>query len=933
VRRALADHYRIERILGEGGMATVYLAEDLKHNRQVAVKVMRPELVETLGTERFLREIGFAARLSHPHILSVFDSGSSDGILWYVMPYVEGESLASRLERETQLSLTEAVRLAREVAEALDHAHGRGIIHRDIKPANILISHGHVLVADFGIARGISSQGETITRTGLAVGTPHYMSPEQFSGANVDGRADVYALGSLLYEMIAGEPPFTGPTTQVVLARSLTEKPRPLTATRDGVPAQLANAVARALAKTPADRFESAAALDTALGEVENQLHGGSAAIPVTAPAAQSKVWLTFGVGALLALTALVLMTLRKGLPPWILGLAVVLIGGGAVALTLTAAAERRRAAGATAKRLDPWLTLRNATLCGVAALALWAVTATGMAVGGPAGNSAVMDKRLAVLPFTSEGVGGDAYLADGISDEVRGKLTHLPEFSVIASTSTDRYRETSESPQQIANELGATYLLIGKVRWAAGANGGRRIQVIPELVDGRTGAVTWQQPFDADVADVFAVQSSIATEVATALGVVLGADERQLLAASPTHDTAAYELYLKGRSIHSNSVGDVRRAAGFFEQAVALDSTFTDAWTSLTSALTLEYANGTRDPAVGERAYRAAQRALQLAADGAEGHRAMALYYMNVAGDAAKAYQEVQLALRASPNDPQILATAARLLRVMGRLDEGLTLAERARDLDPQSPSTLAILQGILISLHQGAEAREIAAQLAILDPANLGVFQTNVESFLIDGDLAGARRVVKAALDTIPEPDVIAYLAGYNEMAWVLTAAQRRLLFRLTPSSFDNDRAWWGQSLAIAAFDEGDRARAQAYADSSLTASVAQLAANPTDPELRVLYGVMLAYLGRKADAVRQADSVLAQIGTTDDYANGYYLQEAARLFLAVDDPDRALNAVERLRQVPFFITPAWLRIDPMFAPLKGNPRFEKLLAQSWQ
>ena len=236
VTKALADRYTIERILGEGGMATVYLARDVKHNRKVAVKVMRPELAATLGADRFLREVEIAGQLSHPHILPMYDSGAADGFLFYAMPYVEGESLAARMKREGQLPVEDAVKLAREVAEALGYAHERGIVHRDIKPANILLSGGHALVADFGIARAVGAGGDAITATGLAVGTPQYMSPEQASGArDVDGRCDIYATAAMLYEMLAGEPPFTGPTAQVIIARSLTEDPRPLTGARQGL--------------------------------------------------------------------------------------------------------------------------------------------------------------------------------------------------------------------------------------------------------------------------------------------------------------------------------------------------------------------------------------------------------------------------------------------------------------------------------------------------------------------------------------------------------------------------------------------------------------------------------------------------------------------------------------------------------------------------
>ena len=241
VREVLAERYRIERVVGEGGMATVYLAEDLKHRRQVAVKVMRPELSATLGGDRFLREVEIAAQLNHPHILPMYDSGRAgdqaggraDEVLYYVMPYVEGESLAARIARQGELPVRDALRIAREVAEALAYAHRRGIVHRDIKPANILLNEGHALVADFGIARAVHSDGTAITATGLAIGTPQYMSPEQATGGReVDGRTDIYALGAVLYEMLSGEPPFTGRTPQAVVARVMTERPRALGATR-----------------------------------------------------------------------------------------------------------------------------------------------------------------------------------------------------------------------------------------------------------------------------------------------------------------------------------------------------------------------------------------------------------------------------------------------------------------------------------------------------------------------------------------------------------------------------------------------------------------------------------------------------------------------------------------------------------------------------
>ena len=265
--RALSDRYRLERELGAGGMATVYLAHDLKHDRDVAIKVLHPDLGAALGAERFLSEIKTTAKLQHPHILPLLDSGEADGLLYYVMPYVAGETLRARLAREKQMPIDDVVRLAREVADALGYAHALGVIHRDIKPENILLQGGHALVADFGIALAVQTAGgQRMTQTGLSLGTPQYMSPEQAMGErSVDARSDVYALGAVTYEMLVGDPPFTGSTVQAIVARVLSERPTAPSSVRDTVPAGMEQAVLRALAKLPADRWPTASAFALAL--------------------------------------------------------------------------------------------------------------------------------------------------------------------------------------------------------------------------------------------------------------------------------------------------------------------------------------------------------------------------------------------------------------------------------------------------------------------------------------------------------------------------------------------------------------------------------------------------------------------------------------------------------------------------------------------
>ncbi|MEP6573827.1 MAG: protein kinase, partial [Gemmatimonadota bacterium] len=317
----LADRYRIERELGAGGMATVYLAHDLRHDRKVALKVLRPELAAVIGAERFLAEIRTTANLQHPHILALFDSGRTGGgtggvdFVYYVMPFVEGESLRDRLNRDKQLPVHEAVRIAREVADALEYAHRHAVIHRDIKPENILLHGGHALVADFGIALAASRSegGSRMTETGMSLGTPHYMSPEQAMGErDITARSDVYALGCVLYEMLTGEPPFTGPTPQAIVARVMTEEPRSLTLQRKSIPPHVEAAVNTALEKLPADRFPSAGAFAAALD---------NATLAQTIPGAQAAVRLPLARSTRLVVlaTAAIAALLTFGLMRWLM--------------------------------------------------------------------------------------------------------------------------------------------------------------------------------------------------------------------------------------------------------------------------------------------------------------------------------------------------------------------------------------------------------------------------------------------------------------------------------------------------------------------------------------------------------------------------------------------------------------------------------------
>jgi TolB-like protein/Flp pilus assembly protein TadD len=757
------------------------------------------------------------------------------------------------------------------------------------------------------------------------------MSPEQATGAtDIDARSDVYAVGSILYEMLAGEAPFTGPTAQAIIARCLTEPPRSLTTTRPGLSPQIDAVVKKTLAKSPADRYPTAGELALALNQAVEASRSGSvpAIVPDEGPS-PALVWGLFGVASAAALTAMVILVNRLGLPVWVIGLAVGLLAIGALVLLGTQRAEARRRKGEATPGLARLLTWRNAAIGGVLALGLWGVTATSFAARGASsdGDNGI---RLAVLPFENRGSPDDAYLADGITDEIRGKLTSLPNFRVTARTSSDQYRQTSKSLQQIGRELGVDYLLTATVRWVRTGETGGRLQVVPELVAARTGQATWQQRFDADVTDVFKVQSDIAARVAGALGIALGGTAQEELSRRPTENLAAWDLYLQGKALVSVDPATLRRAAGYYEQAAALDSTFVDAWNELGQALSTLYFNGTPDPAVARRAREALERSLSLDPNSGPTHAAWSVYYTSVLKDSQAAEQEILLALQASPNDPGILRRAAQIEVTLGRWEEALLKLQKARRLDPRSYDVLSALRRNLLVQRRYAEALDVGNDALALRPTDLQNIQQQAMIHLAQADLASARRVIKSAPGSLGEPELVAYLATYFDLYWVLDDAEQQLLLRLPASAFFDDPAAWGSVFMQTWWLRGEKDKARAYADTARMAFEDQLRGAPDDAQLHVLYGLALAYMGRKDDAIRAGEQGVALLPLSKDASNGAYMQhQLVRIYLMVNEPEKALDHLEPLLRIPYFLSPGWLRIDPTFEPLKGNPRFERLIA----
>ncbi len=457
---ALADRYEFERELGRGGMAIVYLARDIKHDRHVAIKALLPDLSLALGPERFRREIALASHLSHPHILPIYDSGDADGQLYYVMPYVVGESLRDRLDQQRQLPVDEALRITCEIASALAHAHKQGVVHRDIKPENILLEDGQALVADFGIARAVSAVGsEKLTKTGVSLGTPAYMSPEQaMADPNVDPRSDVYSLGCVLYEMLAGVPPFTGPTAQAIIARHALDQVPSLTVVRGTISDDVEDAVLRAMSKVPADRFATATDFAEALTACQR-----------TGPRSLRRS------GRHL-----------RGRKAW--------------------QSPGRRAIGLR-------VAVAALTVAGFGWAAWW-LSGGGLQSQVDSGGFAFNPKRIAVLYFADESPGGAlGYLADGLTEGLIDELRPVVALDVVSRNGVAQFRGKSLPTDSIAALLQAGTIVEGSVDRVRD-----RVLVSVRLIEGNTGTVIARTAVERPESEALAVRDSLPAAVARLL-------------------------------------------------------------------------------------------------------------------------------------------------------------------------------------------------------------------------------------------------------------------------------------------------------------------------------------------------------------------------------------------------------------------------------
>ena len=658
LRRAVAGQYEIESELGRGGMATVFLARDLRHGRTVAVKVMRRDVVAGDGTARFLQEIRTAARLTHPHILGVHDSGESDGLLYYVMPFVDGESLRARLARDGALPVADAVRIMRELADALAHAHARGVVHRDLKPENVLLAGGHAVIADFGIAKALAAAlpdatapTAAMTGTGMSLGTPAYMAPEQAIGdRSMDHRADLYALGVVAYEMLAGAHPFGARPLHALVAAHLTEAPVPPATKRSGIPPALDALVMRLMAKDPAARPSDGEDVMRALDD------------------------------------AAVHSVVSRAIP----------------------APPRRRTRARIAASL---IVLVVAGVLGVLA-----VRTRGAWLGGASGAAAGPIHTVAVLPF--ENIGGDKddeYFSVGLTDELAHAIAQIPGVSVASREGSSEWRAKAATPQEIGRALDVAAIVTGRARRA-----GDLLRVTVQLVNTRDGKVLWDDRYESRSRDVFAVQDEFTRAIAGTLARSLGGSATAPVAsvARGTTQQAAYDLFLKGQYFYlARGEKKVRQSIEYFRQAVVLDPSFARAH----AALALAYGVlgvYVADPADTLTALvrASAERAMALDSTLAESHTAMAhAFEADLRFD--EAIRQYRRAVELGPPSGSVYLPYGFMLLGSGHTEEALVALREALRLDPLVKSARTALAMGLAFARQPAEALAEAKSVMAVD------------------------------------------------------------------------------------------------------------------------------------------------------------------------------------------------------------------------
>jgi len=868
--------YEILAPLGAGGMGEVYRARDAKLDRDVAVKVLPAHLTaDPDSLARFEREAKAVAALSHPNILSIFDFGTHGGVSYAVTELLEGETLRGKLDGST-VTQRQAVDWCLQIAKGLSAAHGKGVVHRDLKPDNVFVSSdGHVKILDFGLAKRVDA-GEN-EQTSAPTG-----------GHTVPGTV-MGTMGYMSPEQVRGIPvdhrsdlfSFGAILYELLSGRKAFK--------RDTA----SDTIAAILKEEPPELVHSGRNIAPALDHIvrhclekdrENRF--------------QSSKDIAFALSEASSPTTL---------------------SSGAHVFDAPAPKGRGKTIGIVAAAL---------VLAAAAGFFLWKRPR----LGGSSAATGV--RRVAVLRFENLGAADDDYFADGIADAIRGKLASVPGLEVIARGSSTPYKKTTKTPQEIARELNARYLLTATVRWQKTGTT-NRVQVSPELVEikeNEAPATKWQQPFDASLTDVFQVQSDIAARVVDALGVALAEKQEKKLSDAPTANVAAYDAYLKGEATTTAmaraDVPALRKGLAYYEQAAALDPKFAEAWGRVASCRALLFTNSVPDPALAAGAMDAAKKAAEAGPEKPDGPMAFGMYYRTVERDLPRSLDEYRKAEKLAPGTPDPLRSIGRAEMHMGRWEDSIKHYDEAERLDPKNAINVGNSAQPLLYLRRCAEARQAVDRSLALAPSNLSRMAYKLQAELCMGDVDAARAVVADGVRRVGPADAVPYFAGGAE--WLLDADSFALLRRLTPAAFDGDEATWALAQAWASWRAGDASAARDYGEKAAKAVEEQVRKLPKVSFVHLSLGQALAFAGRKQEAVREALAATELEPVDKSPFTGIdMVYGLAQTYMLVGDQDQAIATLERILRSPYYVTPAWLAVDKTWDPLRQNPKFQKLLA----
>ena len=874
LQATLGDTLVLEQELGGGGMSRVFVAHDPSLGRKVVVKVLPPEMAAAVSVDRFRREIQLAAQLQHPHIVPLLAAGETNGLPYYTMPFVRGDSLRARLGKGGELTVSDTVRILREVASALAYAHANGVVHRDIKPENVLISGDSAVVTDFGVAKALSASsgagGSSLTSLGVALGTPAYMAPEQASAdPNIDHRADIYALGVMAYEMLTGSTPFGGRSPQATLAAQVIEAPDAVTKRRPTVPPLLGAIVMKCLEKRASDRPQTAS-------DVMHELDA--------------------------------MVTPSGGMEPT-----------RAMAPANRASAPRKRSIAIFAA-VVAFIAIAGAALLRYA-------KAPGKIEGGEV-------QALAVMPFENVGRKEGQEFTDGMTEEITNRLASLQGLRVIGRQSMKSYAGTNKTPQQIAKELGVKYVLTGTVRWDKDASGKVLVRVSPALLRAEDATQMWADEYQTILSGVFEVQSKLATNVANALNVKLLAPDKAQLSARLTGNAEAEAFYLRAEAMLDLEVDPerMRQSVAMLQKAVTLDPKFAVAFARLAYAHTEMYwEGGDHTPARLDSARVSLEKAAAISPELPEVHLARGIYYYHGFFDYQKAAAEFAIVERLRPNDFWNEAYLGFIARRQGNFEAAIPHMRRAVELEPRNGGFAVALATTMVSLRRWDEATPLISQALILDSTDVGAYGLEIAVSL--GKSGNVSAALSALRDAKRNASRAAFLGLLMDNFWPALLdpelKQEMIDARWSPgimshASFLTQKSGLWRYL-------GDSLRMKQAADSVLhiaTAEISRHSGDEADNLLSVAFAQ--ATFGRKAAALEALDKA-ASLSSKDAFNLLGFDYLRGGILLVTGDNDGAITMFEKSLSHPGGIDRNTLRLDPFFAPLRSNPRFQRLLQGS--